>query len=264
MVFQRCLYNKQKITWPLGDPLKDKCRTSTRLFNILYFCSSLSIIIIKLYSFNLCTCSVLVGAFSQGAVNIPVPASFTSNCCNPRVLFVGLDLVGNMGTCSVSLVPDIVSLRAEPNNTFVSLNPGETAKVPFTLVNLGSKGSFLFHVTKTPQLYSYVAPFSLTLETNSSTAGHVIIKLRNETSEVWNLTVKAVSQSNNVNVKEVNLFDIQVSTQPRQPTTPSLKHVRLHAVAPVNRVSITLGERIEVNFTVTNLASPENFTFYVS
>ena len=180
---------------------------------------------------------------------------------------MGLDLVGNMGTCSVSLVPDIVSLRAEPNNMFVSLNPGETAKVPFTLVNLGSKGSFSFHVTKIPELISYVIPFSLALETNSSTAGHVIIKSRAETSEVQSLTVKAVSQSNNVNV---NLFDIQVSvlsgavTQPRQPTTPALKHVRLHVIAPVNRLPITPGKRIEVNFTVANLASAENFTFRVS
>ena len=218
----------------------------------------------------MCTCSFSVGAFNQGAVNKSVPASFTSNCCDPRVLFVGIDLVGNMGTCSVSLVPDIVSLRAKPNNTFVSLNPGETAKVPFTLVNLGSKGSFSFHVPKTPELISYVIPFSLTLETNSSTAGHVFIKSRGETSQVQSLTVKAVSQSNTVNLKEVNLFDIQVSimsgavTQPsRQPTTPSLKHVRLHVVAPVNHLSITPGERIEVNFTVTNLASAENFTFHV-
>jgi len=124
-------------------------------------------------------------------------------------------------------------------------------------------------VTKTPELISYVVPFSLTLQTNSSTAGHVIIKSRGETSEVGNLTVKAVSQSNTVNVKEVNLFDIQVSiftravTQPRQPTTPSLKHVLLYVASPVNRLSIPLGERAEVNFTVTNLASAENFTFNV-
>jgi len=174
-----------------------------------------------------------------------------------------------MGTCLVSLVPDIMSLRAEPNNTFVSLDPGKTTKVPFKLINLGSNGSFSFHVTKTPELISYVVPFSLTLQTNSSTAGHVIIKSRGETSEVWNLTVKAVSQSNTVNVKEVNLFDIQVSiftravTQPTQPTTPSLKHVRLYVASPVNRLSIPLGERAEVNFTVTNLASAENLTFNV-
>ena len=105
---------------------------------------------------------VLVDAFNLGAVNTSITASFTSNCCHPSVLFVGLDLVGNMGTCSVSLVPDIVSLSAKPSNTAVSLYPGNTIKIPFTLLNLGSNGSFLFEVTKTPAL---IRPPSKVLET---------------------------------------------------------------------------------------------------
>ena len=153
----------------------------------------------------------IVGAFNQGAVNTSIPASFTSTCCNPRVLFVGLDLVGNIGTCSVSLVSDIVSLRAKPNTTAVHLYPGNTTKVSFTLMNLGSKGSFSFEVTKAPELISYVIPFSVALEPNASTAGHVIIKSRGGANEMQNLTVKALSRSNNVNVKEVVLFYIQVA-----------------------------------------------------
>ena len=208
-----------------------------------------------------------VDAFNQGAVNTSIPAFFTSNCCNPRVLFVGLDLVGNMGTCSVSLVPDIVSLRAKPNTTAVHLYPGNTTKVFFTLVNLGSKGAFSFEVTKAPELISYVIPFSVALEPNASTAGHVIIKSRGEANEVQNLTVKAVSQSNKVNEKEMALFYIQVTVSSRnipQPTTPVPKHVRLEAVVPDDHFSMTPGATLAVNFTVKNVASAETFIFQVS
>ena len=126
----------------------------------------------------------LVEAFNQGAVNKSISASFTSDCCNPRVIIVGLDLVGNMGTCSISLVPDIVSLSAKPSNTAVSIYPGNTTKVPFTLLNLGSAGSFSFQVTKAPKLFSYVIPFSLALESNVSAAGYVMIKSLGEVNEM--------------------------------------------------------------------------------
>ena len=184
---------------------------------------------------------------------------------------MGLDLVGNMGTCSVSVIPEIVSLSAKPNSTAVYLRPGETTKVPFTLTNLGSKGSFSFQVTKTSALISYVIPFSLALETNSSTAGHVIIKSRGETIEEQNLTVTAVSQTNHVNI---TLFYIQVSvssgpvTQATDHTTtvslPVLKHVDLEADVNDKDLSIELGKSLEVGFNVKNLASAETFTFAVS
>ncbi|KAJ7382676.1 hypothetical protein OS493_033734 [Desmophyllum pertusum] len=206
-----------------------------------------------------------VAAFNRGAVNTPITTSFTSNCCHPKVIFAGLDLVGNMGTCSVSLVPDILSFSAQSNTTDVSLHPGDTTKVPFTLTNLGSKGSFSFHVTKTSSLISYVVPFSLALDTNASAAGQVVIASRGETSELERLSVKAVSQSDTVNIKEVTLFVIQVSVLSKgQPTTPALKHVRLEAVVPSNDFSIKPGANVEVNFTVTNLASTETFSFHVS
>lgn len=206
-----------------------------------------------------------VAAFNKGSVNTSIPASFKSNCCHPKVIFVGLDLVGNMGTCSVSLVPDIVSFRAKPNTTAVSLRSGETTKVPFTLTNLGSKGSFSIRVTKTSSLISYVIPFSLALDANASAAGHVVIASRGDTSKLEKLTVTAVAQSDTVNIKNVTLFDIQVSVlSETQPTTPPLKQIRLEAVAPNNHQSIKPGARLEVNFTVTNLAVTETFTFDVS
>ena len=157
-------------------------------------------------------CDILsVDAFNQGSVNKSISASFTSDCCNPRVLFVGLDLVGNMGTCSISLVPDIVSLRAEPNKTAVSLYPGNTTKVPFTLLNLGSKGSFSFEVTKAPTLISYVMPFSLVLKANASAAGQVVIKSLGGVRKPQNLTVKAVIQPGTIHERKVALFSIQVA-----------------------------------------------------
>ena len=171
-----------------------------------------------------------VDAFNQGAVNTSITASFTSICCHPGVLFVGLDLVGNMGTCSISLVPDIVSLRANPSNTAVSLYPGNTTKVPFTLLNLGSAGSFSFQVTKAPKIISYVIPFSLALESNVSAAGYVMIKSLSEVNEMQNLTVKAISQSNSASVKEVTLVQIKVLV---------LKHVRLEVVAPNDSFSLS-------------------------
>ena len=125
----------------------------------------------------------------------------------------------------------------------------------------------------------------------------MIIKSRGELSEAQNLSVKAVSQSDNVNVKEVTLFYIQVSvsswpvkhpttephspttrtrvqstTEPRslttktreEPLTPALKHVRLKANVPYSHLVIVPGETLKVNFTVKNLASAETFTFNVS
>ena len=206
-----------------------------------------------------------VEAFNKGAVNTSISASFKSNCCHPKVIFVGLDLVGNMGTCSVSLVPDVVSFGAKPNTTAVSLRSGETTKVPFTLTNLGSKGSFSFRVTKRSSLISYVIPFSLVLDSNASAAGHVVIASRSDNNQVEKLTVIAIAQSETVNINEVTLFDIQVSVlSDTQPTTPALKQIRLEAVAPNNHQSIKPGGFLEVNFTVTNLAAIENFTFNVS
>ena len=206
-----------------------------------------------------------VATFSEGAVNTSITASFQSNCCHPKVVFVGLDLVGNMGTCSVSLVPDIMSFGAKPNTTAVSLRSGETTKVPFTLTNLGSRGSFSFHVTKTSSLISYIIPFSLALDANASAAGHVVIASRRDTSQLEKLTVTAVAKSDTVDIREVTLFDIQVSLlSETQPTTPALKQIRLEAVAPKSRQSIKPGARLELNFTVTNLAAIETFTFDVS
>lgn len=201
---------------------------------------------------------VLVDAFNLGAVNTSITASFTSNCCHPRVIFVGLDLVGNMGTCSISLVPDIVSLRAKPRTTAVSIYPGSTTKVPFTLLNLGSNSSFLFEVTKTPALISYVVPLSLILPKNASAVCHVVIKSRGEVKEVLNLTVNAVSQLSNVNLRRVALFSLQVSV------VPAFPHLPLEAAVTKDRFSLTDGGRLEVNFTVQNLALDDTFTFHVS
>ena len=206
-----------------------------------------------------------VATFSEGAVNTSIGASFQSDCCHPKVVFVGLDIVGNMGTCSVSLVPDIMSFGAKPNTTAASLRSGETIKVPFTLTNLGSRGSFSFHVTKTSSLISYVIPLSLALDANASAAGHVVIASRSDSSQLQKLTVTAVALSDTVNIKEVTLFDIQVSVfSETEPTTPALKQIRLEAAAPNSRQSIKPGARLELNFTVTNLAAIETFTFNVS
>lgn len=153
----------------------------------------------------------LVDRFNKGAVNKSIVATYTSNCCHPGVLFVGLDLVGNMGTCSISLVPDIVSMRAKPSTTTLSLSPGSTTKVPFKLFNLGSKGSFSFEVTKTPALISYVMPFSLVLKANASTAGQVVIKSRGGVRKPQNLTVKAIIQPGTVHERKITLFSIQVA-----------------------------------------------------
>ena len=165
----------------------------------------------------------------------------------------------------MSLVPDIMSFGAKPNTTAVSLRSGETTKVPFTLTNLGSRGSFSFRVTKTSSLISYVIPFSLALDANASAAGHVVIASRSDTNQLEKLTVTAVAQSDTVDIKEVTLFDIQVSVfSETQPTTPALKRIRLKAVAPNRHQSIKPGARLELNFTVTNLAAVEIFTFNVS
>ena len=183
-----------------------------------------------------------------------------------------MDLVGNMGTCSVSLVPDIVSFRVNANTSEVTLYPGETIKVPFTLVNLGSEGSFLFQVTKTSSLINYVIPFSLALNTNASTAGHMVIASRGNTSEVKTISVGAVAQSDTVNVKEVKLFDVKVLVTPRGQritstpgtSTAALEYVQLQANVPTQKLSLKTRQILKLNFTVMNLAAAETFAFNVS
>ena len=205
-----------------------------------------------------------VGAFNQGAVNKAITASFTSNCCHPKVLFVGLDLVGNTGTCSISLVPDIVSLRAKPNTTAVSLYPGNTTRVLFTLTNLGSKGSFAFEVTNAPALISYVTPFTLALQANATTFGHLVINSRSENIEVQNLTVIAVSQSDEVNVRKVALFSIRVSIlSDSEPATPA-DTVSLKANPSTTAVSLHYGDSTKVPFKLINLGSNGSFSFEVT
>ena len=203
-----------------------------------------------------------VAAFNKGVINTSIPASFKSNCCHSKVVFVGLDLVGNMGTCSVSLITDIMSFGTKLNTTAVSLRSGESTQVPFTLTNLGSRGSFSFHVTKTSSLISYVIPFSLALDANASAAGHVVIASRNDTSQLKKLTVTAAALSDTVNIK-VTLFQVSVLSETKA-TSPALKEIRLEAVAPNSHQFIKPGARLEVSFTVMNLAAIETFTFNVS
>ena len=84
--------------------------------------------------------------------------------------------------------------------------------------------------------------------------------------------MKAVAQSDTVNVKEVILFNIRVSVAPqtqsttRKPATssPALKHVQLEATVPRHQLSMTTGASSKFNFTVMNMASNETFTFNVS
>ena len=114
-----------------------------------------------------------------------------------------------------------------------------------------------------------VQPSLVSLETNQTTRCLLILTSqqasRGNTSKLETLTVTAVAQSDTVNIKNVTLFDIQVSVlSETQPTTPPLKQIRLEAVAPNNHQSIKPGARLEVNFTVTNLAVTETFTFDVS
>ena len=132
----------------------------------------------------------------------------------------------------------------------VTLYPGETIKVPFTPVNLGSEGSFLFQVTKTSSLISYVIPFSLALNTNASTAGHMVIASRGNTSEVKTISVRAVALSDTVNVKEVKLFDVKVFVTPRGQritstpgtSTVALEYVQLQANVPTQKLSLKTGQ----------------------
>ena len=83
----------------------------------------------------------------------------------------------------------------------------------------------------------------------------MIIKSLGEANEMQNLTAKAISQSNSASVKEVPLVQIKVLV---------LKHVRLEVVVPNDSYSLSLGQKLEVNFTIKNLASSETFTFLVS
>ena len=83
----------------------------------------------------------------------------------------------------------------------------------------------------------------------------MIIKSLGEANEMQNLTAKAISQSNNASVNEIPLVQIKVLV---------LKHVRLEVVAPNDSYSLSPGQKLEVNFTIKNLASSETFTFLVS
>ena len=84
--------------------------------------------------------------------------------------------------------------------------------------------------------------------------------------------MKAVAQSIDVNVKEVNLFNVTVFVTPRGQritstpgtSTAALKYIRLQANVPTHDLSLETGESLKFNFTVMNLATAETFTLHVS
>ena len=99
----------------------------------------------------------------------------------------------------------------------------------------------------------------------------MVIASRFNTSEVKTISVRAIAQSDAVNVKEVNLFNVTVFVTPRGritstpgTSTAALKYIRLQANVPTHDLSLETGESSKFNFTVMNLATAETFTFHVS
>ena len=146
----------------------------------------------------------------------------------------------------------------------MTLYPGETIKVPFTLVNLGSEGSFLFQVTKTSSLISYVIPFSLALNTNASTTGHMVIASRGNTSEEKDNKREGCCTVRYCDVKVfVSPWGQQITSTPGT-STAALEYIQLQANVPTQKFSLKTGEILKLNSTVMNLAAAETFTFNVS
>ena len=119
-------------------------------------------------------------------------------------------------------------------------------------------------MTNAPALISYVTPFTLALQTNATTFGHLVINSRSENIEVQNLTVIAVSQSDEVNVRKVALFSIQVSIlSDSEPATPA-DTVSLKANPSTTAVSLHYGDSTKVPFKLINLGSNGSFSFEVT
>ena len=115
-----------------------------------------------------------------------------------------------------------------------------------------------------PALISYVTPFTLALQTNATTFGHLVINSRSENTEVQNLTVTAVPQSNEVNVKKVALFSIQVSVlSESDPATPA-DTVSLKANPSTTAVSLHSWSSTKVPFKLINVGSNGSFSFEVT
>ena len=97
----------------------------------------------------------------------------------------------------------------------------------------------------------------------------MVIASRGNTSEVKTISVRAVAQSDTVNVKEVKLFDVKVLVTPRGQritstpgtSTAALECVQLQVNVPTQKLSLKTGEILKLNFTVMNLAAAETFTF---
>ena len=100
----------------------------------------------------------------------------------------------------------------------------------------------------------------------------MVIASCGNTSEAKTISVRAVAQSDTVNVKEVKLFDFKVFVTPqgqRITSTPGtstavLEYVQLQANVPTQKLSLKTGQILKLNFTVMNLAAAETFTFNVS
>ena len=96
----------------------------------------------------------------------------------------------------------------------------------------------------------------------------MVIASCGNTSEAKTISVRAVAQSDTVNVKEVKLFDFKVFVTPqgqRITSTPgtstaALEYVQLQVNVPTQKT----GQILKLNFTVMNLAAAETFTFNVS
>ena len=91
----------------------------------------------------------------------------------------------------------------------------------------------------------------------------MVIASRGNTSEVKTISVRAVAQSDTVNVKEVKLFDVKVLVTPRGQRITSTPGTSTAAL-PTQKLSLKTGKILKLNFTVMNLAAAETFTFNVS
>ena len=142
-----------------------------------------------------------VEPFTKGQENNSVNASYSSSCCYTRVTIIGLDKVGNMGKCQISVVHDIVNLKGKTGNvTKIVLTPDETTETPFMVTNLGTRGfySFSAHVMQSESMFSYVRPLSFVIEANRSRECHLITMAhRDDICKLRTVTVAATLQSGN-------------------------------------------------------------------
>lgn len=208
-------------------------------------------------------CFPTVTPFTKGLANKSVTGIYSSTCCHPSATIIAVDLFGNTGSCELSAVTPIPILSIEVETAALTLQPGQTSKLRFSIKNLGTRGSFTLQTSENSHFTVYVVPSNVILDHKQVVRGELVLTGLKETeSNKTSFVVKAVPLINTANVSQVRLFEISLTVGKRE-KQDSLMGWNVSTDANLKPQIIQYGEKAHVKFTVRNIGFAGTFDLKV-